>query len=225
MRVTCCAHAIPGRWNVEGLQNCAGSALQWFRRATAGPGRFSREEMSEAGRVPPGARGALFYPYLDGAGAPHWDPKATGMFLGLRLTHDRATLLRAVMEGVSLETREILDVFKALKLPCREIRVTGGCSEIEVWDRILADVCGRPVCTLQNPHATLLGAAMLAAVGVGLHEDCASAARRMAHVRRRFVPDLGRAEEYDDVYRRFCEARRVIERGRLFDLLQESPSA
>ena len=217
MRVTCCAHAVPGRWNVEGLQNCAGASLQWLRCVTQGPGHFASSTISAAAEVPPGARGVLFYPYLDGAAAPHWDARATGAFLGLRLEHDRAALVRAVMEGVSMETREILDVFASLRLPCREVRVTGGCSTIAAWNQIQADIYGKPVCTLANEHATLLGAAMLAAVGAGVHADCPAAARRMATVRQVFAPDPGNARAYEGVYGRFREVRRQFERVSLFE--------
>jgi xylulokinase len=220
MRVTTCAHAVPGRWNIEGLQNCAGASLQWLRRVTAGAGRFSRADLAAAVRVPPGARGILFYPHLDGAAAPHWNAGATALFLGLKLEHDRPALVRAVMEGVSLETREILEVFAALKLPCDEVRVTGGCSAIDAWNQIQADLFGKPVRAMHNAHATLLGAAMLAAVGAGLHHDCAAAARGMARARRLFTPRPQAAQAYDDLYRKYCDLRRRIDRNGIFDRLE-----
>lgn len=204
MRVTCCAHAVPGKWNLEGLQNTAGASLQWISRIIDEQGQLSDRLLRRVARVRPGAGGLLFYPYLDGAAAPHWDPGAKAMFLGLTLAHDRFTLLRAVMEGVALETREIVDVFSSLRVPVRQIRLTGGGTRIRVWNQIYAEVLGKPVCTLENPEASLLGAAILAACGVGAFASVQEAARSMVRTREQYIPSLQNVAEYDTVYESFC---------------------
>ena len=205
MRVTCCAHAVPGRWNLEGLQNTAGASLQWIGRIVHEQGQLPDRFFRRVAQVRPGAGGVLFYPYLDGASAPHWDPRAKAMFLGLTLAHDRFALMRAVMEGVALETREIVDVFSALKVPVRQIRFTGGCTKIRLWNQIYADVLGKPICTLENPEASLLGAAILAARGVGVFASIQQAAQSMVRIRERHIPAPENVAEYDRLYERFCE--------------------
>ena len=215
-RVMCCAHAVPGKWNLEGLQNSAGACLGWAARLMNGGERFSQEFLAETASVRPGAAGILFYPYLAGDSAPHWNPDAKGIFMGLTLTHSRCELARAVMEGVSMQTREVLDVFAALGVPIRHIRLTGGCTAIEGWNQMQADLYGKPVSTLENPQASLLGAAILAAHGLGIFPSVASAARQMVKIRKTYEPARDRVEEYDGIYRRFqairgrCEAAHLL---------------
>ena len=215
-RVTCCAHAVPGRWEVEGLQNAAGASLEWLREVFDGPGRFGKEEFAAVARVRPGAGGILYYPYLTGSAAPHWDPQATGMLLGLRRDHDRAALVRAVMEGVSLETREILDVFASLKIPIREVRLTGGCTRIEVWNQMQADIFDKPVCTLETEEASLLGAAILAASGAGAFRSIAAAVKQMVRVKTVYRPRAANVAAYAGVYRRYREVHRDFQQRGTF---------
>lgn len=215
-RVTCCAHAVAGKWEIEGLQHVAGASLKWMRGIYDHQERFSPAFFRRLARVRPGAGGVLFYPYLDGAGAPHWDARARAAFLGLSLAHDRYALVRAVIEGVSMETREILEVFAALRVPVDEVRLTGGCAAIGVWNQIQADLYGKPVRTLENRQASLLGAAILAAQGVGLYRSVAEASDAMVRLRRTYTPAPARTEAYEEIYRTFCRVRREMGRTGLF---------
>jgi xylulokinase len=215
-RVMCCAHAVPGKWNLEGLQNSAGACLRWAAKLMNGGDFFSEDFLAKAAKVEPGASGALFYPYLAGDSAPHWNPDAKGIFLGLTLTHNRYELARAVMEGVSMQTREVLDVFTSLGVPLRQIRLTGGCTAIEGWNQMQADIFGKPVSTLENPQASLLGAAILAASGLGVFPSVASAAKQMVRIRKTYQPACGRVEAYDGIYRKFQAVRDRCETAGVF---------
>ncbi len=216
MRVTCCAHAVPGRWELEGLQNSAGACLEWAAEIANAGRRFDDSFFRAASRVRPGAEGIRFIPYLGGASAPHWIPDASGALLGLKLGHGRPALVRAILEGVSFQTREIIDVFRALRVPVREVRLTGGGTAIDVWNRIQADIFGVPVLTLANPQATLLGAAILGACGIGAFPDVPAAARSMVRIRRRYEPDRARRAEYERLFARYREIHSGFERERLF---------
>lgn len=216
-RIMCCAHAVPDQWSLEGLQNAAGSCLSWAARLVNRGERFSPRMLRQAARVPPGSGGLLFFPYLAGDSAPHWTADAKGGFLGLRLTHGWPEVLRAVMEGVSLQTREVLSVFRQLGLPVREIRLTGGCTDNETWNQMQADLYGMPVTTLRNPQASLLGAAVLAACGLGLYPTPAAAAQRMVRIRKTYAPDAARAAAYDEVFRNYCAVREQAAGARVFE--------
>jgi xylulokinase len=215
-RVMCCAHAVADKWELEGLQNSAGSCLQWAAKLMNGGEKFSRSFAAAVKRVPPGAGSLLFYPYLAGDSAPHWDPNGKGVFVGLGFGHGRAEVIRAVMEGVSLQTREILDVFAGMGVPVRDIRLTGGCTAVEPWNQMQADIYGRPVSILENPQASLLGAAILAAVGLGEFRTVAAAAKSMVTIRKTYQPDACRAEAYDGIYGRYTAVRRGLDAGRVF---------
>ena len=218
MRIMSCVHAVPGMWEVEGLQSCAGACLEWYSRLVNGGSQISDGLFRGAARVPAGASGVLFYPHLTGASSPHWNPAAGGMFLGMRLGHGRVELLRAVMEGVAMQTREVLDVFAALGLAVGQLRLTGGCTEIGLWNRIFTDVLAVPTSTLRNPHATLVGAAVLAGVGAGAFASVQEGARRMVHVRRTLDPDPARADDYEHLYRVYKESYHRIARAGVFDI-------
>ncbi len=200
-RVTCCVHALPGAWELEGLQNSAGASLQWLSALLGnhGPDGQAYEEVA---KVEPGAQGVLFYPFLAGSAAPDWIPQASGVFLGLSHVHQRAALLRAVMEGVSLETRGVLEVLAALGLPPAEVRLTGGYSHVTVWNQMQADIYGMAVRTLENKQASLLGAAILAACGVGAFASVPEAVGAMVRVGETYTPGPA-AARYDEVYRRY----------------------
>ncbi len=212
-RIPCCVHAAPGLWAVEGLQSAAGASVLWLERLTGHP---ARALAAAAERVGPGARGAHFFPYLAGAAAPYWQPDARGVFMGLDLSHGPAELLRAVWEGVTFETREILDAFEWLGLSTREIRLTGGWSQSTAWQRLHADLLSRPVVTLENPQATLLGAAMLGAVGVGVFPTLKEAARRMVHTGGLRHPRPTHRAAYRKVAAHHARLRARLDRAKLF---------
>jgi xylulokinase len=214
--VTCCVHAVPGMWELEGLQNSAGAALQWLTRLVHGEGEVPRELMEAAAQVPPGCGGVTFYPHLAGASAPHWNPHATALFLGLTHAADRPTLARAVLEGVTLETRSILEVFAGLGLHASQVRLTGGYGNLPLWRRVLADALGCPVALLANPQATLLGAACLAAAGVGLYPGVPQAADRMVRTTDVLEPDPAGVAAYQPVYAAYCGTYRALRDAGLF---------
>ena len=200
MRISTCAHAVPGAWESEGLQNSAGASLNWLKKLF---GLSKRIPDSFVEQIKPGSNGALFFPFLAGASAPHWRPNLHAMFFGLTLAHGPAVILRAVMEGVSMETREILEVFGSLDIPVKEIRLTGGYSKDLTWNQLQADIYNMPVATLENEQASLLGAAMLAAYGVGIYKTLEQAAGRMVKIKRIFLPNRRRVADYERVYQKY----------------------
>lgn len=75
-----------------------------------------------------------------------------------------------------------------------------------VWDQIQADIYGRPVVSMADPDATLVGAAMLGAYGVGAFPSIQAAAARMVRIGKTFKPDSRQSKRYDAVYQRFSDA-------------------
>jgi xylulokinase len=217
----CCVHAAPGAWEVEGFQNSAGSALAWAESLLGLEGLPQSELDARIATVQPGAGGLLFFPYLyGGSSAPHWNEKARGMLVGLTHRHDATAILRSVVEGVCLETREVTDVFAAAGLRVDEIRLTGGCSRVPAWCQVLADVCRTPVWTLENADASLVGAAVLAALGVGAFATAAEAAEAMVRPRTRHEPRPDAADAYGLVYDTYRRAYRAVEAGGVFERLR-----
>ena len=120
------------------------------------------------------------------------------------------------MEGVSLETRQILHVFVSLGLPIREVRLTGGYTRMDLWNQWPADIFNKRVVTLEIPEASLLGAAVLAACGMGAFTSVRQAARQMVRTKKTCAPDPQRAAEYAKIYAKFLTIRKASAEGGVF---------
>ena len=172
-------HVIPGMFMPTGTMQAAGASYQWTRDHLAA---FERQTAAQLGinvyelmnlqvdKTPPGAEGLFFLPYLLGERSPRWNPHARGAFIGLTIRHSRAHMLRAVLEGVTLNLRVILDAFRAQGTQIEAMRLIGGGASGRVWNQIMADIYGMPVQRLAIlEEATSMGAALAGGVGVGLY--------------------------------------------------------
>lgn len=208
-------HLDPKLYMPTGTMQAAGASYQWFRdtlcaeevgRAEA-EGRSSYELIDAlAASVPPGADGLIFLPYLLGERSPHWNPNARGAFVGLSPKHTRAHMARAVLEGVALNLRIILEAFRRQGAGIAEMRVIGGGAKGALWRQIMADVYGLPILLPAHlEEATSLGAAVAGGVGVGLFRDF-TVAEQIAKVTDRHRPDADAQAAYDALYPVFCGA-------------------
>jgi xylulokinase len=183
------------------MLNAAGS-LQWFRDALAPDASFD-ELTAEAQRSEPGAGGVLFLPYLQGERTPHADPGATGSFTGLSLRHDRATLARAVLEGVAYGLKDSLELLRELGVEPRAGRASGGGAHSRVWLEIVASVLGLPLERCVVDEGSAYGAALLAGVADGTFGSAEEAVAACVRVRETVEPHAAWAERYADGYARY----------------------
>lgn len=198
-------HAIKERWYAAAAILAAGLALRWLRN-TLGleyqPDAYAH--LSElAADTPPGAEGLVFLPYLAGERTPHFDPLASGVFLGLRLHHHTGHLARAVMEGVTFALRDCLALVSESARPERVI-ISGGAVNSPVWRQIQADMFNQPVWLAKGEHHACVGAALLAGVGCGVYETMDEAARLLPQVDTPVEPDPKTADFYaarGEIYR------------------------
>ena len=211
-RLLCSRHVVGDAFVVEASMFTTGSALRWFRDNLGSEECARAIEMGadpydvmaeEAAKIPAGSEGVIHIPHLVGAGAPYWNPHARGVFAGLALGHTRAHLIRAILEGVAFEIRTNLEVVRSLGLEVSEMRVTGGAAKSDIWMQIQADVLGVPVIRTEVGEATALGAAILAATGVGLFRSTTDAAEQMVRTRSRLEPQVENAEVYDASFERY----------------------
>ena len=156
---------------------------------------------NEVASVAPGSGGLVFLPYLLGERAPIWDDQARGAFLGCRIEHRRPHFARAAYEGGAFAIRHILSLAESsANCEATELRVGGGGSRSDVWNQIKADVTGKRVARLKVAETSVLGAAIWAAVGLGLYPDAVTAGEAMTTVRRWYQPDEFAAERYDGLF-------------------------
>jgi glycerol kinase len=147
---------------LEGSIFIAGAAVQWLRD---GLGLLAAAPESEAlARVFPSTGGVYFVPALSGLGSPHWAPDARGLICGLTRGTRREHLVRAALEAVAYQTRDVLDV---LPRQPDTLRADGGAAANGFLVQFLADVARIPVETAAEPETTALGAAALAGVAMG----------------------------------------------------------
>ena len=127
-----------------GVSSLTGGALDWAWRAFgAASGLGFAAAMRIVQAIAPGADGLVFVPYLAGERSPFWRDDLRGMFIGLHLGHTWAHMLRAVVEGVGLCTRLMLERFARLGISSPTVAISGGATRHAIWQRVLADTCQR----------------------------------------------------------------------------------
>jgi xylulokinase len=201
-RVHAFCHALPDTWEAMGVMLNAAGSLRWFRDALA-PGTSFEDLTEEAGRWDPGVEGLTFLPYLQGERTPHADPGARGAFIGLSLRHDRAALVRAVLEGVAYGLRDSLELLRELGVTPTKGRVSGGGARSRVWLEIVASVLGLPLELTVVEEGSAYGAALLAGVAGGTFADAHEAVAACVRARESIVPNPGWASAYEEGYARF----------------------
>jgi xylulokinase len=192
-RVHTFCHAVPGRWHIMGVTQGAGLSLRWFRDqfgAGADDGRDPYERLTEeAARVPPGAGGVLWAPYLMGERTPHLDPHARAALLGLTASHTRAHVVRAILEGVTFSLKDTFSIFSEMQVPVTGVRLGGGGARSALWRQIQADIYGHPVEIVEAEEGAAYGAALLAGVGGGVWRTVDDACTAVVRVATRVTPD------------------------------------
>ncbi len=201
-------HAHPERWLVENPGFVSGGNLRWLRDTLIGSdgGEEAYDRLiDEAAAVPPGSQGVTFLPAMMGAMAPEWNSNARGVFYGLTLAHTRGHLVRAALEGAVYGLRSIVESMQRSGLDVQEIRAVGGGCQSRLIRQIRADVTGLPVMLLSTVETTAVGAALLAAVGVGLDDDLERASARTTQVVETIEPDATHRALYEAGYAEFLD--------------------
>jgi xylulokinase len=193
----------PASHIIGGNAVLAGRSADWYLEligaADADRSLAYAEAEALAGRVPPGADGVRFLPFLAGQVSPEARPGARGLFAGLGLAHGQGELYRAVLEGASFAVRGIFDqVVGWCGLPAR-IRVTGGGADSTLWVSILANVLNQPI-ELTGEGVEGRGAVMCLAVALGLHSDLHQARDAMVRLEETVQPVGEQVAAYQAAY-------------------------
>ena len=162
---------------LEGSIFIAGAVVQWLRDGL-GIIRTSADVEALAGQVS-GSNGVYLVPAFAGLGAPHWDPYARGVIVGLTRGVTAAHIARAALEGIALQVRDVLRAMEAdTHIRLKELRVDGGASGNNLLMQIQADLLQVPVVRPRVAETTALGAAYLAGLAVGYWKSRADIARQ-----------------------------------------------
>jgi FGGY-family pentulose kinase len=196
---------IPGLYTIEAGQASTGSVVAWLKNRFAGDVRLEAEQRGVdpydilgelAQEVPVGSNGLLVLDYFQGSRSPHSDPHARGAMSGLSLSHGLGHVFRAVIEGICYGTEDILRTLRDHQFVPEMTVVSGGPANSELWMQIHADVSNLPITFAEVNEGPVLGSAIQASVGAGIHPDLCAAAKSMVRLGRTIEPDAARHEEY-----------------------------
>ena len=208
--LTTIAWRIAGRttYALEGAVFVAGAAVQWLRDglgiiATAAETDALACSVADTG-------GVCFVPAFVGLGAPYWDQHARGAIVGLTRGTTRAHLVRAALEAIAFQSRDVLEAMAAdAKATLGRLNVDGGAVANDFLCQFQADILEAAVDRPAVIETTGLGAAYLAGVGAGLWRSLDAVAERHA-VERTFTPAMPAAERTQ----RYEQWKRAVERSR-----------
>lgn len=146
-------------------------------------------------------------PHLEGAGTPVNDPLSLGAVIGLRVTHTKKDITRAVLDSLGYEMKLNLSAIEqSTGQSIEEIRMIGGGAKSPKWLQIKADIFNRSITVLETQEAASLGAAITGAVGTGYFEDFGQAIQHMVHPKETYIPNPAMVKEYET---RFEEYKRI----------------
>lgn len=167
-----------GLWVVGGPLNNGGDVYQWAVEHLVDSSAVKNENVDPytlanhvIEGVPAGSHGLLFHPFLGGERAPLWNAKARGSFFGLSHIHTRADMLRAVMEGISMNIATVFQAVRALVGEPASVTATGGFARSAVWRQMLADILNCPVNIPDTFEAGCLGSAVMAMKSLGMIDN------------------------------------------------------
>jgi glycerol kinase len=195
--LACSATGGPA-YALEGSIFTTGAAVQWLRDELKVLGQAAESE--QMARSVPDSQGVYMVPAFVGLGAPYWDMEARGAILGLTRGANRAHIVRATLESIAYQTRDVVEVMSTdAGIPIKEMRVDGGASANDFLMQFQADILQVRVDRPAMVETTALGAAFLAGMGVGFWEGAEELgqARRGEKIFEPSMPDQQRAALYN----------------------------
>lgn len=193
---------------LEGSIFIGGAVVQWLRDNLRLIGSSAEVESLAAGV--PDTGGVVFVPAFVGLGAPHWDPHAGGLLIGLRRDTKPGHIARAALESIAFQVADVLEaVHSETGTPLAALRVDGGAAVNDLMMQFQADVLGVPVVRPRVTETTALGAAYLAGLATGFWASPdALRAKRQGDVR--FEPRM----DANDRAERRGRWQRAVERSK-----------
>ena len=200
--------AVPGKWGSLQSLSSGGICLDWLRNQVGGKEQMSYDAINREVTSRKAAEdGLFFFPFSGKNGATTRLQRAS--FIGLDLSHDCYHMARAVMEGVVMQTRWMMESFQS-KPAEAGIILAGGASKSPVWTQMTADILGMPVRVTAAADLACVGAAVLAGVGCGIFPDVREGCRCLAMQEQVFLPNRSCADMYNRVYATYKQIAQIL---------------
>ncbi len=195
-RVNTFCHCVDNTYAIMGVTQSCGLSVNWLAR------EFYKNEEEPFDRInkdiapldKPG--NLIFLPYLMGERTPILDPKSKGIIFGLTHATNRKHIAQAVLEGVSFSQFDALRVLQEMGISEEVIKVAGGGSKSKIWTQMLSDIFGCEIEKNINSESSILGAAIIAFVGVKHYKTWESAIKKMIQVSESRNPSMKLHKEY-----------------------------
>ena len=208
-RMWCCGFCFPGLYGIEGGMSTTGALTRWFRdqlghpeiaaEQAGGPNAY-RALANLAATSPIGSRGLICLPYFSGERTPINDPLARGIYAGLTLSHTRADLYRASLEGTAFGVRANVEVMEAMGAHPSRIVAIGGGTQNPLWMQMVSDVTGLPQSVPAQTIGAAFGDAFLAGLASGIIADRTLLGTEWVKLDRTIEPDPVAKHAYDPFY-------------------------
>ncbi len=184
----------PATYALEGAIFVAGAAIQWLRD---GLGIIESSDQAEqlASSIESN-EGVYFVPALVGLGSPWWNSDVRGTITGLTRGTSRAHLVRAALEAMAYQVKDVAEQMGKHNLPFKELRVDGGASKNGLMLQFQSDLLEIPIIRSGQVEATAWGAAAMAGLGAGLLHSVEEI-DKVWIVDKKFSPQKGRKNDYD----------------------------
>ncbi len=145
-------HVVPGMYLAMALNHSGGLTLRWFRDTI---GALEIEQARASGQdaydllladAPSGPTPMFVLPHFSGSGTPTVDPTSKGAFVGMTFATDRPMMAKAVLEGLTFELRQNIDLLRNAGIPISELHAVGGGARSDLWLQLKADICQIDLC-------------------------------------------------------------------------------
>jgi xylulokinase len=195
-------HVVPELYLSMTLNHSGGLLLRWFRDTLC---KDKIVEAKQSGRdaydlmlanAQPGPTDLMVLPHFAGSGTPLLDTTSRGAFWGMTFATTQADLAKAILEGLTFELRINVDLLKESGIKIQQLHAVGGGARSDIWLQLKADICEIPLRIPRVTEAACLGAAILASVGVGNHENVNSAVQEAVKIDRTVTPHKKNVEAY-----------------------------
>lgn len=192
---------LPDTYFYWGFVRTGGLALRWFKDNVcrhAEDGSYYRTLSEGAAKVPAGANGVLFLPYLTGGSGDEKD--ASGCFLNMTMDDDQFVMWRAVLEAIGYDYMGLADQYRAAGADLTRITVTEGGSRDALWNQIKADQLDAEIVRFRNPGGAVLTNCVFGAYAAGVLSDIRGALTAVIEENGRFKPDAALVKRYRCLY-------------------------
>lgn len=214
-------HGEKDAYYTMGVTLAAGYSLSWFKETFAKEQSFEAL-LQEAATSTVGANGLVFTPYLVGERTPYADAKIRGTFTGIDGSHNKGDFTRAVLEGIVFSINESVEIFRNYGKTIDTVISIGGGAKSDLWLQIQADIFNARVMKLQNEQGPGMGAAMIAAAGLGWFTSLKECAELFIKTGKIYEPIPANVARYKQYFRVFKDIypHTVAINHELYDLRQ-----